>query len=397
MISKTPIVIPLRDENAPNIFGGKLGKNNGIENFATIKKKNASFDKNAFITPICPRNRAPLGIKTTNAKVQAFQTPARSATKLEQENLMKKATTTRRPRKLVHADNTKLVIQGGDSFPSELDIEYCPPTPKNLPYESDSFPDNCLDYSTLRPENLVSDLYKKNLKAQIDERGLSLLEKEQEEAYQKRLKHMDEAVLKSMEEKWTVEDMPEKFGYQPKRHNLAQPTLHDKMERKNSRAQYQGISTLTSKSACIALSTIEKSTKIQPKKSSTSKPSFLGLSRTKSTAKPLFSQKSENKCYSISNTTSRSTIGYSKGRDVPKIFKDREQIYQGKTNSTKSTLVSLGATSRPEVLVKNYNKRRPSFLKVYDVDEEEIEPALRGIPPDCIRNGEKDEEFFITV
>lgn len=53
MLSKTPVIVPLRDENAPNVFGGKLGRNNGIENFATNKKKNATFDKNAFITPIC--------------------------------------------------------------------------------------------------------------------------------------------------------------------------------------------------------------------------------------------------------------------------------------------------------------------------------------------------------
>jgi hypothetical protein len=38
---KTPLKIPLNDENAPTIFGGKSGKGKG-----------ATFDKNAFVTPV---------------------------------------------------------------------------------------------------------------------------------------------------------------------------------------------------------------------------------------------------------------------------------------------------------------------------------------------------------
>ncbi|RKF61997.1 hypothetical protein OnM2_037032 [Erysiphe neolycopersici] len=398
MLSKTPIVVPLRDENAPNIFGGKLGKSNGIENFATNKKKNATFDKNAFITPICPRNRAPLGIKTTNAKIQAFQTPALSAKQLEQDINLKKATSTRRPRKLVHADNTKLVIHEGESPLTEPDVEYCPPAPKDIPYESDTFPENCLDYSYIRPDDLLRNIYKKNLDSQIDGSGLSLLEKQQEEAYQSRVKQTDEAVLKSMEENWTIENMPGTFGHQPKRHIQVQPANNEKIERKKYRAPHQGPSTLNSKSACLALSTVENPAKIQPKISTTSsKSSFLGFSRSKSTQKPLSSYGSENKCNSTSNTTSRSTIGYSKGRNVPRILTERERKYQGKIKLTKSASTMLETIAGSETYDGDNRRRRPSFLSVFDVDDGEIEPALRGIPPDCIRNCEDDEEFFITL
>lgn len=255
-----------------------------------------------------------------------------------------------------------------------------------------------MDYSKIRPENLVRDLYKKNLNSQIDESGLSLLEKQQEEAYQSRVKQTDEAVLKSMEENWTIDDMPGTFGHQPKKHIRVKPENHEIIERKKARAPYRGPSTLTSKSACLALSTFEKSAKNQPKKStSTSKSSFLGLSSSKPSQKPLSSYGSENKCNSTSNTTSRSTIGYSKGRNVPRILTEPERKYEGKIQPNKSAPTALDKISKSDLYDNSNKRQRPSFLKVFDIDDGEIEPALRGIPPDCIRNDGDEEEFFITL
>jgi hypothetical protein len=52
---KTPLKIPLNDENAPTGFGGKSVKGKGLENLATGGKKGATFDKNAFVTPMGTR------------------------------------------------------------------------------------------------------------------------------------------------------------------------------------------------------------------------------------------------------------------------------------------------------------------------------------------------------
>lgn len=49
---KTPLKIPLNDENAPTGFGGKSGKGKGLENLVLGGKKNATLDKNDFVTPI---------------------------------------------------------------------------------------------------------------------------------------------------------------------------------------------------------------------------------------------------------------------------------------------------------------------------------------------------------
>ena len=52
---KTPLKLPLNDENAPGGFGGKSGKGKGLENLAT-GKKGAALDKNAFVTPMGMRD-----------------------------------------------------------------------------------------------------------------------------------------------------------------------------------------------------------------------------------------------------------------------------------------------------------------------------------------------------
>lgn len=48
---KTPLKVPLNDENKNASLGGKQLKGYGVENLVNGGKK-ATFDKNAFITPV---------------------------------------------------------------------------------------------------------------------------------------------------------------------------------------------------------------------------------------------------------------------------------------------------------------------------------------------------------
>jgi hypothetical protein len=48
---KTPLKIPLQDENVPGGIGGKSVKGKGLENLAT-GKKGATFNKDDFVTPL---------------------------------------------------------------------------------------------------------------------------------------------------------------------------------------------------------------------------------------------------------------------------------------------------------------------------------------------------------
>lgn len=132
-VPKTPFKVSLNDENENGGFGGgkpglKInGKDN--ENFMTVKK-GGLMDKNAFATPMGPRIRAPLGMKTTNAKTKIFQTSAPPA---EDSKTTQRSVSARKAKPRVsHAEMTKLEVLGDKDELEEREVEYMPPRPKSL-------------------------------------------------------------------------------------------------------------------------------------------------------------------------------------------------------------------------------------------------------------------------
>ena len=132
---KTPLKLPLKDENGNGGFaagkdGFKSARSNNIENATMMTKKGGLGGGNAFVTPLATRTRAPLGMKTTNAKMKAFQTPA----PIKQDGLgdkKQKSVSARKAKPRVsHAEMTKLDIPGDHETVEERDIEYMPPKPK---------------------------------------------------------------------------------------------------------------------------------------------------------------------------------------------------------------------------------------------------------------------------
>lgn len=154
-VPKTPFKIPLNDENNAGGFGqGKTGlklNGKGNENLVTGGKKTALGGKNALITPLgiltrlqyhlnavtndCegPRSRAPLGLKTTNAKAKAFQTPAPPAVDNDAGKSNQKSVSARKPKPRVsHAEMIKLEVSGDKDQLEEKEIEYMPPRAKGI-------------------------------------------------------------------------------------------------------------------------------------------------------------------------------------------------------------------------------------------------------------------------
>ena len=151
-VPKTPFKVPLNDENGPAGFGGvKAVLKTGIrgnENLMTVGKKGGLGDKNAFITPLgtftsdkslciyCksssahtgPRNRAPLGLKTTNARAKAFHKPGPSILENDFDKGAQKSATARKPKARVsQAEMTKVEILGDKDELADREIEYMPP------------------------------------------------------------------------------------------------------------------------------------------------------------------------------------------------------------------------------------------------------------------------------
>ncbi|ESZ94594.1 hypothetical protein SBOR_5005 [Sclerotinia borealis F-4128] len=199
---KTPLKIPLNDENAPGGYGGKgtvLG---------TKGKGKGLGGKDAFATPVGTGNRAPLGMKTTNAKTKVFQTPAGPTPDKELEKTASRQMSARRPKPKV-SQKIKIDVHGDESPLRDVEVEYMPPRSKDLPFDSDVFPIGCLNYDMLKPENLTNgalgDYYNTN-----DKSGRSQLERDLEKSAVERAKKTDEQILASMED-WVIGDVPETF------------------------------------------------------------------------------------------------------------------------------------------------------------------------------------------
>ena len=129
---KTPFKLPLNDENGNAGFAAGKGAfktiGKGNENAVTGKKGGLAV-QNAFVTPVAQKSRAPLGMKTTNAKTKGLQTPA----PVKEDGLGKKTQKSVSARKakprVSHAEMTKVEVLGDNEL-EERDIEYMPPKAK---------------------------------------------------------------------------------------------------------------------------------------------------------------------------------------------------------------------------------------------------------------------------
>ncbi|CAL3963113.1 hypothetical protein PZA11_000828 [Diplocarpon coronariae] len=409
---KTPMKIPLNDENALGGFGGKTGKGKGLQDLMT-GKKGATFDKNAFITPQGPRTRAPLGMKTTNAKAKALQTPAGPAPEKELDKTEpKQQTSARRPKKLIHADSVKLEVHSDDSPLADRDVEYCPPKPRDLPYESTDFPNNCLDYSHLKPGNLMKGI-NRSYRQTVDENGRPRIEREAEEGYQKSVRDCDEQIMKMMEEDWTVGDVPETFRHLRKKKTTPilldhkpQPMASRKPleEARKISVQSRGPGTIRSKKAASALAVSSKSAPLAPK-ASKPVPKVSFLSRTTPTPAPTAPSIASTMRQAAASAASRSTIGYTKGRSASGILHMQpppakpERLERVLQRSVSNMSTSSDVTITPARFAKESEQewRNPSFMKAFELDDDELEPGLKGGLSECLRRADEDEEEFVLT
>ena len=76
---------------------------------------------------IGPRNRAPLGLKTTNARTKAFQTPAPPRGNEAKKEEAKSASARKPKPKVSHAEMTRIEVLGDKDELEESEIEYMPP------------------------------------------------------------------------------------------------------------------------------------------------------------------------------------------------------------------------------------------------------------------------------
>ncbi|RDL41360.1 Uncharacterized protein BP5553_01339 [Venustampulla echinocandica] len=429
---KTPLKIPLNDENAPTAFGGKSGKGKGLENLMTGGKQGSNFDKNGFVTPVLgmgalrtslqctnhpqgARTRAPLGMKTTNAKAKAIQTPAPHPQK-EAEKSQPKQTTGRRQKKVIHADAVRLEVHGDESplADRDVEVEYAPPRPKDIPYQSEDFPENCLNLNPLKPGNLMRGRYSHHHN-RLDENGLTRLERELEESYIKSANEADERFLKTLEEEqWTVGDVPETFRHlRKKKPDQHKAPVIDQPKR-SIPVPNRAPATISSRNAASALSVMPKTSIAHPRVTQANpKRTVSFLSRPKPKPAPLTTTNPSSIRNTAATAASKSTIGYSKGRSASGAMQKKDEVVTraetlqkrtgGMMRSVSNMSQGSDTTITPARFVQKQGaedeewKKRLAFLSAFDVDDEDLEPGLRGALPECLRKDEDDEEFVLTL
>lgn len=345
-------------------------------------------------------------MKTTNAKTKAFQTPG-PVLDNELEKTQKPLTSNRKPKRVIHGDTVKLEVHGDESPLKERDVEYCPPKPKDLPYESDTFPDGCLDYSILKSENLMRGVFR-DQNRHVDENGMTKYERETEEQYQKAIQAGDERILAMLEEEWTIGDVPETFRHLRKKQvpSEVQPKPKATEQVKQPIAMpSKAPATIVSRRAASALSIAPKSSLAPPKASKPApKPSF--LSRPKAIPQPSIPSNASTMRAQAAVATSRSTIGHTKGRSVSGILHTQHPAPApartqriGLNRSFSNMSEASDSTITPARFAQKENDRgwnSPAFMKAFDIDDDDSD--LGGGLADLLRrNDEEEEEFVMTL
>ena len=364
--------------------------------------------------------RAPLGNKTTNAKANraTHQTPGVKGITRELEKTTIKPTATLRPKHAApQVENSKLEVHTDKNPLEDEDVEYGPPRPKDLPYESDVFPAGVLTFDGLKPENLFKGYYQYYFN-RVGDDGKTAMERDMDQRQQQSFERGEEQIRRDMDEfDWSIGDIPESKDLFKKKANPT-PAARDAAVRKAVRAvPPKQPSTITSKKAASALSMVTKPAGItQPTLAKRTAPAV-----TKAPAKgfllparkpmqPVSQPPLTARERAAALAASRSTLGYNKGRSIssavhatsrePATIRPapQEAAISGPKPRTLMRSVSTAstgsdATITPARFAQSSKQQRPDFLSIFDGDDEEDALGGGDMPP----MDDDEEDFQLTV
>ncbi|KAF9886030.1 hypothetical protein FE257_012086 [Aspergillus nanangensis] len=307
---RTPFKVPLNDENDPLAFGKKTTKGTGK---GTVKQsQNTKLSvKDAFMTPaVDPRQRAPLGMKTTNAKAKGLQTPAAPLGTVKPERTTKRGSTQRIKKFTPLVEQSKTEVQDKSTEDNVPDIEYMPPKPKDLP----DFPDD-ITYDTtfpqFQPKNLALGLESVYGNNEVGRDGLTKRERKLQEDSIAYDKMMDEMILKQIEsigfeDRSDIDSSSDTPVEDTPRHRMT-----TRQTRVTPNTKYtSNISTIRARDAATALSGARTRSTAVPNP----KPRF--ASSMFQPKKPRAPTNPSPMRTTAAAVNSKTTLGYTKGRDM---------------------------------------------------------------------------------
>ena len=317
--AKTPFKTPGNDENNPSVFGPpktnlkKDGKQNSEAYITPLGKLGTLIDllQGSLNTTTGPRTRAPLGMKTTNAKVHpAFKTPAPAQKTAKPANTIKRPSTARRSAKAkIHVTQPEPiegdVLSAGneDNVP---DIEYCPPIPVSLPDppEDITFDDS---FPYLQGPNLCRG-YHEVYDIPRDKEGIPLHEREADRAYERMVSKIeDRARAELCKSTWPNEGREDDI-------------VDAMIAAGPKRADAITVDTVRARGAVNTLSS--QASKHQP--GGALRDTASSMRKKQAVRKPASQSTSSNLMrHNAAVATSRTTIGYTKGRNVSSSLPNR--------------------------------------------------------------------------
>lgn len=282
-----------------------------------------------LLTDSGPRMRAPLGMKTTNAKSNAFQTPAPVSASGKTQ---KASPRLRRPKVKVHQPEAEIDVE--DDVP---EVEYMPP--KEIPLLDDM--DDYLPRDWTIPKISHEAMVRGIMQARhnpIEDDGRTREQRRFEEEVQRERKQRDKEWDKIFEAQM-AKDEAETRRY------MGMPQPSSKATKSSSIGNVpqrigNGVSTIQAKSAAAALSPVPKRTFTAPTAATKSRLPT-GFVSSKKIVKPLAQSVAPRQAAAVA--ASRSTIGYAQGRAGRTPVTVRKPL----SNVTKPAPFSTTTTRRP--------------------------------------------------
>ena len=304
------------------------------------------------------------------------------------------------------------------------DVEYCPPRPKDIPYESDVFPDGVLTFEGLKRENMFKGYYDYYVNP-VDEHGVSAADRQMQEKSRKAFEECDRRVKEDMENfEWTIQDELEEAGISLKKKAVApasNPVKTDKLKATARKAP----PTIVSRNAAAALAMDDGTRSFQrrtvkPLESSLSKKegglAIPGLrpGRQLTTKLPVTSRVPSTEKKGL-EANSRTTIGYNKGRATasalaqgtakPDPARSQGGLPRSDTtvsnDSDRTITPSLFAEKQAAAAAEDQRwKERVPFLSIFnpdlEMDEDDDCDLLAGGLPDSLCQ-EEDDDFELKL
>ncbi|KAM0504873.1 hypothetical protein ACHAP8_002262 [Fusarium lateritium] len=399
---KTPSRFPQRDENAA-AFTGKGG-------VKTINKGNGT--RQAMVTPMGTRGRAPLGNKTTNAKAKNGQLGGVKNLVKDIEQTQLKPTAQKPKQQPVDLAPLEIRLKEEHKTiePQEEEPEYAPPKPKNLAYESDCFPKDLLTLDGLKKGNLLKGYYQ-HFYNPVDDEGVSRQDREFAETLKKVAAKAEEKNKRETDAlTFNINDLSDNEEQVKK--PAPKTSLLDPSGRKANGIRTKQPSSFSSRRAASALS-IHSDTSSNSKGPSVARttgprrPLSSLYQGKKPAARNIVPVKRSHAESATGEAASRTTIGYNRGRSASSLVSaqrrgtDAREVTQrpvkpsGTLSPTQSDLTITPARLRQAVQKDQETKPQPQFMSIFDEDGDDDDLPPLNQPLHI--SDDEDEEFVLKL